>query len=183
MVKKNNSDLYGWYKPEDINNISLTGWLSQDPTIKHRGGRTYAVFTLRFRERVWGIFHGKKNITSTVQCIITNEKFAEHAEKYYEKGHRVAITGRLAIFHEKELVNGQSQIVKLKGGRPAVRPWIDISHMIILHKHNVKPDGEIPHGIVGPNPDTKKEDTTIENMDTVGAKDIPPPRIKDEENR
>lgn len=76
-----------------INKVVLSGRLTKDPEIRHtQGGTCVAHYTVAVNRR-------KKEDDGTVKadfisCVVMG-KGAEHAEKYYRKGMKIDLSGRI----------------------------------------------------------------------------------------
>lgn len=75
-----------------INNVNLTGRLTRDPDVHYTdGGKTIARFTTAVDRR----FKQEGGPTADFISCVTFGKAAEFIEKYFRKGMKIEITGRL----------------------------------------------------------------------------------------
>lgn len=76
-----------------MNKIELIGRLTKDPEIRQNGDNTIARYTLAVDRK----FKRENEPTADfLQCIAFG-KTAEFVEKYFHKGNRMALTGRVQI--------------------------------------------------------------------------------------
>lgn len=72
-----------------MNKVELIGRLTRDPEVRYgKDGMQIGVYTLAVGRR------GKKNEADFINCV-TFGKGAEFAEKYFHKGLKVAVIGRI----------------------------------------------------------------------------------------
>lgn len=74
-----------------MNNVSLIGRLTKTPEVKHLNDKKVCNFTLALSEG-----YGDSERTIFVNCQAWN-KTAEFIEKYFDKGVRIAINGRINV--------------------------------------------------------------------------------------
>ena len=139
----NDSYAINWNHPLDMNALIITGWIGTAPTIRetldaYNEEHRYLSFLLRYRESLTGPHVKRKEITGNLPVICRSRGVLKWAEKSLEKGHRIAINGRLGI-----------RMIKNEDGEPvflppyyqkAVSPFIEAWSITILHLSYEKPD-------------------------------------------
>ena len=119
-----------------INNVNLTGRLTRDPDVHYTdGGKTIARFTTAVDRR----FKQEGGPTADFISCVTFGKAAEFIEKYFRKGIKIAITGRIqtgsytnkdgqrvyttdVVVEEQEFAESKSASESNAGFAPAERP-------------------------------------------------------------
>lgn len=75
-----------------MNSVNLVGRLARDPDVKYtNGGTTIARFTVAVDRR----FKSEGGPTADFPSVVAFGKTAEFIEKYFKKGQRIGIAGRI----------------------------------------------------------------------------------------
>jgi len=76
-----------------INRISLSGWLLEDPSMSHNGSCTFPLFQHQYQDT---FFKALKDLGAGVHMqVIVNNRAADKCLKYLKRGNRVTVEGRL----------------------------------------------------------------------------------------
>lgn len=117
-----------------MNRVFLIGRLTKDPEVrKSQKGMTITRYTLAVDRR------GKKDEADFISCVVF-DKGAEFAEKYFRKGMKVAVTGRIQTgsfekdgkkVYTTDVILDDQEFAESKSGEKTTKPEEDDGYVDI----------------------------------------------------